>query len=104
MTPLHTAVAPPANDARKSNAQSGLLKATPALAPEAGAADRACQLPVPVRRIDNEAMLTPVPLTTVKLPAPAKTGADDRDKASAASARRLVRMAAIYAEKRSKPR
>lgn len=84
MTPLHNAVFPSAKEARRSKAQSGLLKATALLAPTAGATDKDCQSLVPVRRMDSEDMPAPVALTSVKFSAPAKAGEELIVKVNAA--------------------
>lgn len=99
MTPFHSAVAPPAIEARRSNAQSGSLNATLLLAPAPGAADSDVQLAVPVRRIESEEMPDPVPLTTVKLLAWANAGAGIRQKASKRGGMSRLFMPGIYAEK-----
>ena len=95
---------PPAIEARKSNAQSGSLKATLLLPPAAGAADNDAQLAVPERRIDIEEIPAPVPLTTVKLPACPNAGAGARQRTTKSGARSRLFMLAIYAENQVNPR
>jgi hypothetical protein len=63
--------------ARMSNAQSGSLNGIEPRAPAAGAAPSAFHSVVPDRRIDSCASAPLVPLTKVKLDAPAKAGEAD---------------------------
>lgn len=104
MTPDHWAEPPPAILARMSNAQSGSLKLIALLAPGAGAADKARQSAVPVRRIESAEMPAPVSLTTVKLPASAKAGPEMAAIIVAAAIVNPLPMAAIYDEKLAAPR
>jgi len=74
LTPAQVTGPAPGTVARISNAQSGSLNWTAPRAPAAGAAPSGFQSLVPARRIDSSASAPLVPLTSVKLDAPASAG------------------------------
>jgi hypothetical protein len=87
LTPDHWAVPPLAVVAFKSNAQSGSLKLTLLAAPALAEADSGFQSAVPVRLIAMADKAASVPLTKVKLEAPASAVAGVAKKAKAARAK-----------------
>jgi hypothetical protein len=93
LTPAQVTGPAPATVARMSNAQSGSLKEIGPRAPAEGAAPSGFQSLVPARRIDSSDIAEPVPLTRVKLDAPASSGVGETARASAARLGRTLFMA-----------
>jgi hypothetical protein len=81
----------------KSKAQSGSLKLTLLAAPAPAEADNGFQSAVPVRLMEMADKAASVPFTSVKFEAPANAAVGAAKKVKAASARKSLRMALVYA-------